>query len=36
MKIFEGHSNGKNMFFNVKKLLNAGVDLTLLRRREKK
>ncbi len=29
MKIFEGLSNSKNMIFNVKKLLNVGVDLTL-------
>jgi hypothetical protein len=29
MKIFEGLSNSKNMVFNVKKLLNVGVDLTL-------
>jgi hypothetical protein len=29
MKIFEGLSNSKNMVFNVKKLLNFGVGLTL-------
>ncbi len=29
IKIFEGLSNSKNMIFNVKKLLNIGVDLTL-------
>jgi hypothetical protein len=29
MKIFEGLSNSKNMIFNVKKLLNVGVDMTL-------
>jgi hypothetical protein len=29
MKIFEGLSNSKNMVFNVKKLLNVGVGLTL-------
>ncbi len=28
-EIFEGLSNSKNMIFNVKKLLNVGVDLTL-------
>jgi hypothetical protein len=36
MKIFEGLSNGKNMVFNVKKLLNVGVDLTLRRKSDKK
>jgi hypothetical protein len=29
MKIFEGLSNSKNMVFNVKKLLNVGLGLTL-------
>jgi hypothetical protein len=29
MKIFEGLNKSKNMVFNVKKLLNVGVDLTL-------
>jgi hypothetical protein len=29
MKIFEGLSNSKKIVFNVKKLLNVGVDLTL-------
>jgi hypothetical protein len=29
MKIFEGLSNNKNVIFNVKKLLNIGVDLKL-------
>jgi hypothetical protein len=29
MKIFEGLRNSKNMVFNVKKLLNVGVGLTL-------
>jgi hypothetical protein len=29
MKIFEGLSKSKNMVFNVKKLLNIYVDLTL-------
>jgi hypothetical protein len=29
MNIFEGLSNGENMVFNVKKLLNTGVGLTL-------
>jgi hypothetical protein len=29
MKISEGLSNSKNMVFNVKKLLNVGVGLTL-------
>jgi hypothetical protein len=32
MKIFEGLSNSKNMVFNVKKLLNVGVCLTLRRK----
>ncbi len=32
MKIFEGLSNGKNMIFNVKKLLNVGLGLTLRRK----
>jgi hypothetical protein len=36
MKIFEGFSNSKNMVFNVKKLVNVAVDLTLWRRGEKK
>jgi hypothetical protein len=36
MKIFEGLSNSKNMVFNVKKLLNVGVDLMLRRRSKKK
>jgi hypothetical protein len=31
MKIFEGLSNSKNMVFNVKKLLNGGLGLTLRR-----
>jgi hypothetical protein len=29
MKIFKGFSNSQNMVFNVKKLLNIGVDLKL-------
>jgi predicted nuclease with RNAse H fold len=29
IKIFEGLSNRRNMVFNVKKLLNVGVDLPL-------
>jgi hypothetical protein len=29
MKIFEGLSNSENMVFNVRKLLNIGVDLML-------
>jgi hypothetical protein len=29
IKIFEGLSNSKNMVFNVKKLLNVGLGLTL-------
>jgi hypothetical protein len=32
MKIFEGLSNSKNMFVNVKKLLNVGMGLTLRRK----
>jgi hypothetical protein len=32
MKIFEGLSNSRNMVFNVKKLLNVGVGLTLRRK----
>jgi hypothetical protein len=32
MKIFEGLSNSKNMDFNVKKLLNVGVGLTVWRK----
>jgi hypothetical protein len=32
MKIFEDLSNSKNMVFNVKKLLNDGVGLTLHRK----
>jgi hypothetical protein len=36
MKIFEGLSNSKYIVFNVKKLLDLGVDLTLWRRGEKK
>jgi hypothetical protein len=36
MKIFEGLSIGKNMVFNVKKLLNVGVDLTLWWKGDKK
>jgi hypothetical protein len=36
MKIFEDLSKSKNMVFNMKKLLNVGVDLTLQRRGEKK
>jgi hypothetical protein len=32
MKIFEGLSNSKKMVFNVKKLLNVGVGLTLRRK----
>jgi hypothetical protein len=35
MKIFESLSNSKNMFFNVKKLLNVSVDLRLWRKRKK-
>jgi hypothetical protein len=31
IKIFEGLSNSKNMVFNVKKLLNVGLGLTLRR-----
>ncbi len=31
IKIFEGLSNSKNMVFNVKKLLNVGLALTLRR-----
>jgi hypothetical protein len=31
MKIFKGLSNSKNMVFNVKKLLNVGLGLTLRR-----
>jgi hypothetical protein len=27
MKIFKDHSDGKNMVFNLKKLLNVGMDL---------
>jgi hypothetical protein len=33
---FDGLSNSKNMVFNVKKLLNDGVDLTLRQRGIKK
>jgi hypothetical protein len=36
MKISEGLSNSKNMVFNMKKLLNVGVDLTLWQRGLKK
>jgi hypothetical protein len=36
MKISEGLSNSKNMIFNMKKLLNVGVDLTLRQRGKKK
>jgi hypothetical protein len=32
MKIFKGLSNSKNMVFNVKKFLNIGVGLMLLRK----
>ncbi len=32
MKVFEGLSNSKNMIFNVKKLLNVGLGLTLRRK----
>jgi hypothetical protein len=32
IKIFEGLSNSKNMVFNVKKLLNVGLSLTLRRK----
>ncbi len=35
MKIFEGLSNSKNMVFNVLKLLNVGVGLTLWRKGRK-
>jgi hypothetical protein len=35
MKIFKGLSNTKNMVFNVKKLLNIGVGLTLWRKGRK-
>jgi hypothetical protein len=31
-EVFEGLSNSKNMFFNVKKLLNVSVGLTLQQR----
>jgi hypothetical protein len=36
MKISEDLSNSKNMVFNVKKLLNDGVDLMLQQREEEK
>jgi hypothetical protein len=36
IKIFEGVSKSKNMVFNVKKLLNIAVALTLWQRGEKK
>jgi hypothetical protein len=36
MKISKGLSNNKNMVFNMKKLSNVGVDLTLWRRGERK
>jgi hypothetical protein len=36
MKIFEDLSKSKNMVFNVKKLSNDGVDLTLQGRSKKK
>jgi hypothetical protein len=36
LKIFEDLRNSKNMVFKVKKLLNVGVDQTLLRKGEKK
>jgi hypothetical protein len=32
IKIFEGLSSSKNMVFNVKKLLNVGLGLTLWRK----
>jgi hypothetical protein len=32
MKIFEGLNKSKNIVFNVKKLLNVGVGLTLRRK----
>jgi hypothetical protein len=35
IKIFEGLSNSKNMVFNVKKLLNVGLGLTLRRNSRK-
>jgi hypothetical protein len=34
-KIWEDLSNSKNMVFNVRKLVNSGVDLTLWRRVKK-
>jgi hypothetical protein len=35
MKILEGLSNSQNMVFNVKKLFNVGLGLTLQRNGEK-